>query len=264
MKLIDSHCHLDRIDLEPYGGDFHDFVRATLESGVEQMLCVCIDLESYPAMLNLVRKYENIFVSVGVHPNDRERIEPTAVELVEMASMPKNVAIGETGLDYFRNEEEEMTWQQSRFRTHIEAAKEARKPLIIHTRQARKDTIDIMQDEQARDAGGVMHCFTESWEMAQQALDMGFYISFSGIVTFNNATDLRDVAKRVPLERMLIETDSPYLAPAPYRGKPNQPKYVYRVAETIAELRGLEVEELAQITSNNFFDLFTAAREIAG
>ncbi len=264
MKLIDSHCHLDRIDLEPYGGDFHDFVRATLESGVEQMLCVCIDLESYPAMLNLVRKYENIFVSVGVHPNDRERIEPTAVELVEMASMPKNVAIGETGLDYFRNEEEEMTWQQSRFRTHIEAAKEARKPLIIHTRQARKDTIDIMQDEQARDAGGVMHCFTESWEMAQQALDMGFYISFSGIVTFNNATDLRDVAKRVPLERMLIETDSPYLAPVPYRGKPNQPKYVYRVAETIAELRGLEVEELAQITSNNFFDLFTAAREIAG
>lgn len=264
MQLIDSHCHLDRIDLEPYEGDFHNFVRATLESGVEQMLCVCIDLESYPAMLNLVRKYENIFVSVGVHPNDRERMEPTAVELVEMASMPKNVAIGETGLDYFHNKDEEMTWQQSRFRTHIEAAKEARKPLIIHTRQARKDTIDIMLDEQARDAGGVMHCFTESWEMAQQALDMGFYISFSGIVTFNNATDLRDVAKRVPLERMLIETDSPYLAPAPYRGKPNQPKYVYRVAETIAELRGLEVEELAQITSKNFFDLFTAAREIAG
>ncbi len=259
MKLIDSHCHLDRVDLTRYEGSFQDFVAATLKSGVEQMLCVSIDLESYPAMLELVREYDNIFVSVGVHPNDRDRKEPTAAELVEMASIPKNVAIGETGLDYFRSEKGDAEWQQKRFRTHIQAAREAQKPLIIHTRQARKDTISVMRQEQANDAGGVMHCFTETWEMAQQALDMGFYISFSGIVTFNNAADLRDVAKKIPLDRMLIETDSPYLAPAPYRGKPNQPKYIHRVAETIAELRGMDVEELAQITGNNFFKLFSAA-----
>ena len=257
MKLVDSHCHLDRVDLAHYEGSFQNFVTATLESGIEQMLCVCIDLESYPAMLELVQNYENIFVSVGVHPNDRDRREPTAAELVEMASIPKNVAIGETGLDYFRSETDDREWQQKRFRTHIEAAKDAHKPLIIHTREARKDTIRLMQEEQARDAGGVMHCFTENWEMAQQALDMGFYISFSGIVTFNNASDLRDVAKKVPLDRMLIETDSPYLAPAPYRGKPNQPKYLYRVAETIAEVRGMDVEDVAQITGNNFSTLFT-------
>ncbi|HBH35689.1 MAG TPA: TatD family deoxyribonuclease [Gammaproteobacteria bacterium] len=260
MKLIDSHCHLDRVDLTPYAGNFQDFVRTTLKSGIKQMLCVSIDLESYPAMLELVREYDNIFVSVGVHPNDRDRREPTAAELVELAVHPKNVAIGETGLDYFRSEKNDGEWQQKRFRTHIQAAREASKPLIIHTRQARNDTITLMQQEQARDAGGVMHCFTESWEMAQQALDMGFYISFSGIVTFNNAADLRDVAKKIPLDRMLIETDSPYLAPAPYRGKPNQPKYLYRVAEIIAELRSMDVAELAQITSSNFFDLFTAAK----
>ena len=260
MKLVDSHCHLDRVDLTHYEGSFQNFVRTTLESGVEKMLCVCIDLESYPAMLELVREYDNIFVSVGVHPSDRDRKEPTAAALVDMASIQKNVAIGETGLDYFRSEKGDTEWQQRRFRTHIQAAREARKPLIIHTRQAREDTITLMQQEQAKDAGGVMHCFTESWEMAQQALDMGFYISFSGIVTFNNAVDLRDVAKKVPLDRMLIETDSPYLAPAPYRGKPNQPKYIYRVAETIAELRGMDVEELAQITSSNFCTLFTAAK----
>jgi TatD DNase family protein len=258
MRLVDSHCHLDRGDLTHYEGSFQNFVAATLESGVEQMLCVSIDLESYPAMLELVQEYNNIFVSVGVHPNDRDRKEPTAAELVEMASIPKNVAIGETGLDYFRSESENNLWQKKRFRTHIQAAKDARKPLIIHTRQARKDTIALMRQEQARDAGGVMHCFTETWEMAQQALDMGFYISFSGMVTFNNAADLRDIAQKVPLDRMLIETDSPYLAPAPYRGKPNQPKYLYRVAETIAEVRGMDVDELAQITGNNFFKLFTA------
>lgn len=260
MKLVDSHCHLDRIDLAHYDGSFQDFVAATLESGVEQMLCVCIDLESYPAMLELVRKYDNIFVSVGVHPNDRDRREPTAAELTEMASIPENVAIGETGLDYFRSETDDIEWQQKRFRTHIQAAKDARKPLIIHTREARKDTVALMQEERARDAGGVMHCFTETWDMAQQALDMGFYISFSGIVTFNNASDLRDVAKKVPLDRILIETDSPYLAPAPYRGKPNQPKYLHRVAETIAEVRGMDVEEVAQITSSNFFELFAGAK----
>ncbi|MEN8212749.1 MAG: TatD family hydrolase [Pseudomonadota bacterium] len=262
MRLVDSHCHLDRVDLAPYDGDFEAFVRATLDAGVEQMLCVSIDLESYPRMLELVEEYDNIYVSVGVHPNDRDRHEPTADELVELAGHPKNVAIGETGLDYFRAETEDNHWQQQRFRTHIQAAGEARKPLIIHTRQAREDTIAIMREERARDAGGVMHCFTESWEMAQQAMDLGFYISLSGIITFKNAAELREVASRVPLDRLLIETDSPYLAPVPYRGKPNQPKYVHRVAETIAELRGMDVEEVAQITSNNFFNLFAAARSV--
>lgn len=260
MQLVDSHCHLDRIDLTPFGGEFRRFVDATRDGGVMHMLCVSIDLESYPAMLSLVEEYRDISVSIGVHPNDKDRKEPTVAELVELSCHAKNVAIGETGLDYFRSGDADMEWQRQRFRTHIQAARAARKPLIIHTRQAREDTIAIMQQEQAQNAGGVMHCFTESWEMARQAMDMGFYISFSGIVTFSNAAELRAVAQKVPLELMLIETDSPYLAPTPYRGRPNQPGYVSRVAETIAELRGMEVAELARITSRNFFRLFSAAR----
>lgn len=262
MQLVDSHCHLDRIDLAPFGGDFQRLVDATRDSGVTHMLCVCIDLEGYPAMLSLVEEYRDISVSIGVHPNDKDRKEPGVAELVELSRHAKNVAIGETGLDYFRSGDADMEWQRQRFRTHIQAARAARKPLIIHTRQAREDTIAIMQQEQARDAGGVMHCFTESWEMARQAMDMGFYISFSGIVTFNNAAELRAVAQKVPLELLLIETDSPYLAPTPYRGRPNQPGYVSRVAETIAELRGMDVAELARITSDNFYRLFTAARSL--
>lgn len=262
MQLVDSHCHLDRIDLTPFGGEFRRFVDATRDGGVMHMLCVSIDLESYPAMLSLVEEYRDISVSIGVHPNDKDRKEPTVAELVELSCHAKNVAIGETGLDYFRSGDADMEWQRQRFRTHIQAARAARKPLIIHTRQAREDTIAIMQQEQAQNAGGVMHCFTESWEMARQAMDMGFYISFSGIVTFSNAAELRAVAQKVPLELMLIETDSPYLAPTPYRGRPNQPGYVSRVAETIAELRGMEVAELARITSRNFFRLFSAARSL--
>ena len=225
------------------------------DAQVDHMLCVSIDLESYPAMLELVNDYENISTSVGVHPNDKDRHEPDVAELVELSQHPSNVAIGETGLDYFHSEGS-LDWQRDRFRRHIRAAREASKPLIIHTRDAREDTINIMQEEMAGEVGGVMHCFTESWEMAQAAMEMGFYISFSGIVTFKNATELKDVAKRVPLERMLIETDSPYLAPVPFRGKPNIPAYVSKVAEHIAELRETSVEAIAEATSVNFRQLF--------
>lgn len=223
------------------------------------MLCVSIDLEAYPAMQALVADYPQVSISVGVHPNEEAGREPSLEQLVELAADPKNVAIGETGLDYFRSDGD-LEWQRERFRVHIAAAKACGKPLIIHTRDAREDTIRVMREEQAEAAGGVMHCFTENWEMARQALDLGFYISFSGILTFRSAEDLREVARRVPLERVLIETDSPYLAPVPHRGKPNQPIYVRQVAECLAELRGLTPEALAEITRDNFFRLFPAAR----
>ncbi len=261
--LIDSHCHLDRVDLKPYGDDFAALMAATRDAGVSHLLCVSIDLESYPDMLALVEGFPEVSISVGVHPNDHDRREPTVAELVELARHPKNVAIGETGLDYFRTEGD-LEWQRERFRTHIRAAREAGKPLIVHTRDAREDTITILREERADEVGGVMHCFTETWEMAQAALEMNFFISFSGIVTFRNAEDLRAVAARVPEERLLIETDSPYLAPMPYRGKPNEPKYVVRIAETIAGLRGVSAERLAQRSSDNFFRLFRAARPGTG
>ena len=253
--LVDSHCHLDRVDLSNYDGDFDAMIRATRGAGVGHMLCVSIDLESYPAMLDLVAPYDDISISVGVHPNDRDREEPTVERLVDLAAHPRNVAIGETGLDYYRTEGD-VEWQRQRFRNHIRAARAAGKPLIIHTREAREDTIAILREESAADVGGVMHCFTETWDMAQQALAMNFYISFSGIVTFRNAADLRDVAAQVPLDRLLIETDSPYLAPVPYRGKPNEPRYVGKVAELIAELRGLEPDEVARLSTANYFELF--------
>ena len=257
--LVDSHCHLDRVDLSSYGDDFSAMMDATREAGVAHLLCVSIDLESYPDMLKLVEDYPEVSVSVGVHPNDYDRREPKVEELVRLATHPKNVAIGETGLDYFRTEGD-LTWQRERFRTHIRAAREAAKPLIIHTREARDDTIDILREERASEVGGVMHCFTETWEMAQAALNLSFYISFSGIVTFKNADELRQVAIRVPDDRILIETDSPYLAPVPYRGKPNEPRYVEKVAETVADLRGVSTEQLIRQSSENFFRLFRAAR----
>lgn len=253
--FIDSHCHLDRVDLVPYDGDFDRMLAANREAGVDHMLCVAIDLESYPQMLALVAPHEDISVSVGVHPCDRERRSPTVDELVELARHPRNVAIGETGLDYFRAEGD-LAWQRERFRTHIRAALASNKPLIVHTREAREDTIAILQEENAARVGGVMHCFTETWQMAEAAIEMGFYISFSGIVTFKNAEALREVARQVPLGRLLIETDSPYLAPVPFRGKPNEPRHVARVAETLARLRGMEVEEMAALTAANFRRLF--------
>ncbi|MCG8487997.1 MAG: TatD family hydrolase [Chromatiales bacterium] len=256
--LVDSHCHLDRVALDHYANDFGQFVATTLDGGISHMLCVSIDLESWPSMVSLVESYPQISISVGVHPNDRDRHDPSPAELVELAQHPKVVAIGETGLDYFHGKGE-LDWQRARFQQHIEAAKQAKLPLIIHTRDAKQDTISIMQSQGADQAGGVMHCFTEDWSMAEQAIEMGFYISFSGIITFKNAAELREVVKRVPLERLLIETDSPYLAPVPYRGKPNQPIYVHQVAECVAEIKELNVEQVAAQTTENYYQCFPQA-----
>jgi TatD DNase family protein len=260
--LVDSHCHLDRVDLTPYGGDLGALVAQTRAAGIGHMLCVCIDLESFDAMRRQVAPFPDVSISVGVHPNETDRREPTADELLALADDPRVVAIGETGLDYHYNDGD-LSWQRQRFRTQIDAAKACGKPLIVHTRDAREDTIEIMRDAGARDAGGVMHCFTETWEMAKQALDLGFYISFSGIVTFKNAEPLREVARRVPADRLLIETDSPYLAPVPHRGKKNEPRFVTHVAEHVAALRGLDMDELGALTTANFFDLFTAAQPVS-
>jgi TatD DNase family protein len=258
--LVDSHCHLDRVDLAPYDGDFARLVEATRSAGVGHQLCVAIDLVAYPAMLALVEPFADISVSVGVHPNEDAGPEPDVDELVRLATHCKNVAIGETGLDYFHGAEDQRERQRERFRRQVAAARAAGKPLIIHSRDARADTLRILQDEGARDVGGVMHCFTEDWDTARRAMDMGFSISFSGIVTFKNAAELREVARRVPDDRLLLETDSPYLAPVPHRGKPNEPKRVRHVAELLADLRGVAVEALAASTTENFFRVFPAAR----
>jgi TatD DNase family protein len=257
--FVDSHCHLDRVDLAPYQGDFARLMEVTREAGVTHMLCVSIDLQQYPAMRALVDPFPTVVVSVGVHPNEgsgsESGQEPRVEELVDLAADPRNVAIGETGLDYFRSDGD-LEWQRARFRTHIAAARACGKPLIIHTREAREDTIRILREEGADAVGGVLHCFTETWEMARQGLDLGFYVSFSGIITFKNAVELREVARQVPLDRLLIETDSPYLAPVPHRGKPNEPRLVGQVARCIADLRGMTVEELAWVTRENYFRLF--------
>ena len=255
MPLIDSHCHLDRVDLTPYQNDFSTFVEQTLAAGVQLMLCVCINLEAYPSMLALVEDYPQISHSVGVHPCEQDGREPSLEQLIELAQHPKNVAIGETGLDYFRAEGD-REWQRDRFRCHIQAARATQKPLIVHTRKAAADTLRVLREEQAADVGGVLHCFSESWEIAREAIDMAFYISFSGVVTFKNAQRLRDVAAKVPLDRILIETDSPYLAPVPYRGKSNEPRYVQQVAETLAEVRQMPLESIIQQTTDNYQRLF--------
>lgn len=255
--LIDSHCHLDRIDLEPYQNDFGCFMQAVKNSQIEHLLCIAIDLEAYPAMLDLVADYAQISVSVGVHPNVQEGKEPSAEELIALGQDSKVIAIGETGLDYFRSTGD-LQWQHQRFRNHIHAAKALNKPLIIHTREAKQDTLRILAEEGADAVGGIIHCFTEDWEFARKALDMNFYISFSGIVTFNSAKDIKDVAKKVPLDRFLVETDSPYLAPVPFRGRPNYPTYVRYVAEHIAELRGSSVSTIAEKSTENFYTLFNS------
>ena len=224
------------------------------ENGVEQMLCVSINLENFPEVLKISHRYDNIFSSVGVHPSD-DGEEPSLEQLIKLADDPKIIAIGETGLDYFYNKGD-LEWQRERFRVHIRAAIATSKPLIIHTREAEADTLAIMREEGADKIGGVMHCFTGSLEMAQQCLDLGFYISFSGIVTFRNADELREVAKMVPEDRMLIETDAPYLTPVPKRGRPNHPALVKHVAEHIAEQRGVTFEQIARVTSTNFQRLF--------
>ena len=253
--LIDSHCHLDRLDLKPYQNDFSCFMQEVKNSHIEHLLCIAIDLEAYPAMLEMVENYPQISVSVGVHPNVHEGQEPTVDELIALGSIDKVIAIGETGLDYFRSTGD-LNWQHQRFRNHINAAKTLKKPLIIHTREAKQDTLRILKEENAQEVGGIIHCFTEDWEFAQQALELNFYISFSGIVTFNSAKEIQEVAKKVPADRFLIETDSPYLAPVPHRGRPNYPTYVRFVAEQIAKLRGVSVEEVAELSTANFYRLF--------
>ncbi len=225
------------------------------QQGVQHMLCVAVSLERFQPMLELIGTHRQLSASVGVHPDGTDVQEPDVEQLVNLGTQDKVVAIGETGLDYFRVEGN-AEWQRERFRTHIRAARELGKPLIVHTRSAREDTLKIMAEERAAEAGGVLHCFTEDWEMAQAAMEMNFYISFSGIVTFKNALSLKDVARKMPLERMLVETDSPYLAPVPKRGKSNQPAYVRYVAEYVAELREDSLENVASATTANFYELF--------
>lgn len=253
--LIDSHCHLDRLDLTSYDGNLALVLTAAHAQGVGHVLCVGIDSVNSPRVVQIANKYPHVSASIGIHPTEIEAHELTIAELIKMADHPKVVAIGETGLDYY-HAEGDMEWQRERFRRHIRVAREMHKPLIVHTRQAREDTLRILAEEKASDVGGVLHCFTESWEMAEQAIGLNFYISFSGIVTFRNATELQSVVKQVPLKHMLIETDAPYLAPVPYRGKPNEPAYVRYVAEAIAHLKDESVETVAKYTTNNFFDLF--------
>ncbi|MDD1614870.1 MAG: TatD family hydrolase [Methylococcaceae bacterium] len=253
--LIDSHCHLDRIDLKPYQNDFACFMHEAEANQIEHLLCIAIDLESYPAMLDLVAGFQQISVTVGVHPNVQDCKDPSVDELIALGQPDKVIGIGETGLDYFRSEGD-LSWQHQRFRNHIRAAKALKKPLIIHTREAKNDTLRILKEEDASEVGGVIHCFTEDWEFAKMALDLNFYISFSGIVTFNSAAEIKEVAKKVPAGRFLIETDSPYLAPVPFRGRPNYPTYVRYVAEQIAELRGTSANKIAELSTENFYALF--------
>jgi TatD DNase family protein len=258
--FIDSHCHINFPEL---AARMPELLAKMAENRVTHALCVSVDLPDFPQVLALAEQYHHIYASVGVHPDYEDTPEPTVEMLVKLADHPKIIAIGETGLDYYRLEGD-LEWQRERFRTHIKASRITRKPLIIHTRAASEDTIRIMQEEGAGTdkggVGGVMHCFTESLEVAQAALAMGFYISFSGIVTFKSAKDLQAVAREVPLERMLIETDSPYLAPVPFRGRMNEPGFVRHVAEYIATLKDVPLEQVAQQTTDNFFNLFNVVR----
>jgi TatD DNase family protein len=252
---IDSHCHLNFPD---FSERLPDIYRHMQDNQVSHALCISVDLDSFPEVLAIAESRDNLYASVGVHPDYEDCTEPTVEKLVELAAHSKVVAIGETGMDYYRTPGP-LEWQRERFRVHIRAARATNKPLVIHTRAASEDTLRIMAEERAHEAGGVMHCFTESLEMARAAMDMGFFISFSGIVTFKNARELKEVALAVPLERMLIETDAPYLAPVPHRGKTNEPGFVKHVAEEIARLKDVSVEEVGEVTSRNFFRLFSLA-----
>lgn len=254
--LVDSHCHLDFPEL---AGNLDHVLAAMAQAGVGWALCAGVTLERFPAMLKLVRSAPNLYAAIGVHPDTETHAqEPDIETLIDLSKDPKIVAIGETGLDYYRLTGD-LEWQRDRFRTHIRAARACGKPLIIHTRSAAADTLRMLKEEGGEAVGGVFHCFTESAEVARAALELGFYISFSGIVTFKNATELKEVAKMVPLDRLLVETDSPYLAPVPHRGKANQPAYVRFVAEEIARLRQMPLSTVATATTENFFRLFRQA-----
>ncbi|MCC6531538.1 MAG: TatD family hydrolase [Burkholderiales bacterium] len=254
IELVDSHCHIDFPEL---AGNIPAVLERMAANDVRHALCVSVNLEDFPRVLGLARAYPNVFASVGVHPDSTAGAEPKVECLVREAQARKIVAIGETGLDYYRASGD-LEWQRQRFRVHIRAAREIGKPLIIHCRESAADLLQILREERAHEVGGVMHCFTETWEVAAQAMEMNFLISFSGIVTFRSAAALRDVALRVPMERMLVETDSPYLAPVPHRGKTNEPAFVRHVAEAIAALRQLPLVDVAAATTRNFFQVFAA------
>ncbi len=254
--FVDSHCHLTFPELHERIGEIR---KAMAAAQVGRALCICTTLEEFPAVHALATRYSNFWATAGVHPDNEGVKEPTAESLMALAGMPRVVAIGETGLDYYRldgRSVDDMGWQRERFRVHIRVARAARLPLVVHTRSASDDTLSILKEEGAASAGGVFHCFTETIDVARAALDLGFHISFSGILTFRNASDIRDVARFVPLDRCLIETDSPYLAPVPYRGKTNDPSLVRYVARALAETKGIPIEEIAQATSANFDRVF--------
>lgn len=256
--FVDSHCHLD---FPEYADQLPDILARMTEAKVQNAMCISVDMPDFPKVLALAEAHDQLFATVGTHPDYEDTPEPSEDQLVGLAKHPKVLAIGETGLDYYRMGDKtyaEMEWQRDRFRTHIRAAIRANKPLIIHTRSASEDTIKIMKEEGASQVGGVMHCFTESWDVAQASMDLGFYISFSGIVTFKSAKDLQVTCLQVPLERMLIETDSPFLAPIPHRGKTNEPSWVAHVGQFIADLKGVPVEIVAKHTTENFKTLFKA------
>ena len=250
--LIDSHCHLDFPELSE---NLPQLLATMRENGVGYAVCIGVRLEEAPRVLALAQAHPQILASVGLHPETTDAREPTVADLVALASHPRVIAIGETGLDYYWHKDQ-PEWQRERFRTHIRAALEIGKPLVVHNREASADTLRLIAEEGAARVGGILHCFSENWEVAQRALALGFYLSLSGIVTFKNALPLKEVARRIPLDRLLVETDSPYLAPVPFRGKINQPGYVRYVAEEIARLRGISVEEVAAATTANFQRLF--------
>jgi len=252
--LVDSHCHLDRLDLKPFNGQLGAALEAAAQQGVDHFLCVCISLEAWPAMAQLVEPFANVSVSLGVHPSVKRGRAPQFADLCQLAEHPKVVAIGETGLDYYHDQDK--TRQQAWFRTQIAVAQATGKPLIIHTRAAHTDTLRILEEENAADIGGVVHCFSEDWDTAQRFMALNFMISLSGVVTFKNATQLHEVARRLPANRLLVETDSPYLAPEPHRGAKNQPAWVRHVAECVARLRGETLNYVAETTTANYFRVF--------
>jgi TatD DNase family protein len=259
VTLVDSHCHLDMLDVATAGA-VNEVIDRARESGVCHFLNVCVRLDEFATLLATAEQYPFVSASVGLHPNENEKVSNLREVLLQHGMHPKVIAIGETGLDYFRSTGD-LDWQRERFRTHIAVARELKKPLIIHTRDAMQDTLDILREENANEIGGVMHCFTGDWQAAQQALELGFYISFSGVVTFKNASVIQDTASKVPLDRMLIETDAPYLAPMPHRGKANEPGYVRHTAEFLANMRGVTLEEFGRRTTDNFYRLFTGAEK---
>lgn len=256
--LVDSHCHLDFPDL---ASRLPELFQRMDENAVGLAVCIGVNLEDFPRVLALAEAHPQLWATVGVHPEYTDVREPDENELLTLADHPKVIAIGETGLDYYW-QKDKPEWQRARFRTHIRAARRCGKPLVVHTRESADDTLTVLAEEGADAVGGVMHCFTENWDVAKRALDLGFYISFSGIVTFKNAAIVKDVAQKCPLDRILVETDSPYLAPMPYRGKQNQPAYVRHVAEEIAKLRGISFDDITAATTDNFFTLFKHAQAI--